>query len=233
VRRGSRFRECAEHLVGVLPDRGLRTLHARRRCRVHPEGDAGLPHGTEPRVVDHHRHAVVDHLLVLERLVRVPDRRDRDLVGPEPVEQVLALHPTDRVADHVLERLATGRVPLEVGGIDAEDLPDDAAILAPPSGEVHRAPTAVGALVDAGTGLEADLEPWLDPVLGVLPQLGGERQHPLVQGLDPLPGVTPHVARRGSPQGTAASSATACRRLGPSRNPGCSYRPERAAPGGR
>ena len=150
-------------------------------------------------IVDHHRHPVVDDLLVLERLVRVPHRRDGDLVGPELVEQVLALHPPDRVADQLVERLAPGRVPFEVGRIDAQDLPDDAAVLAPTAGEVHRVhPQAVGALVDARPRLEPDLEPRLHPVLGVLPQLRGEREHALVQRrLHPLPapGELAHVER--------------------------------------
>ena len=90
-------------------------------------------------------------LLVLERLVRVAHRRDRDLVGPELVEQVLALHAPDRVAD----RSSSNAWPpvgfhSRSGGSMPEDLPDDAAVLAPTAGEVHRVhPQAVGALVDA------------------------------------------------------------------------------------
>ena len=144
----------------------------------------------------------------------------------------------DRVADHVVERLAAGRVPFEVGRVDAQDLPDDAAVLAPTAGEVHRVhPQAVGALVDAGPRLEPDLEPRLDPVLGVLPQLRGEREHALVQRrLHPLPapGELARVrARRGSPPRVRYDAAMlgsgACRKIGPSRKPGCSYcMPERA-----
>ena len=105
--RAGSSRERTEHLVGVLPDRGLRTLHRGVGAACTRKEMPACRTGPSTRVVDHHRHAVVDHLLVLERLVRVPDRRDRDLVGPELVEQVLALHPPDRVADHVVERLRT------------------------------------------------------------------------------------------------------------------------------
>ena len=130
------------------------------------------------------RHAVVDDLLVLERLVGIAHRRDRDLVGPELIEQVLALDASDRVADDLVLGLVLRRVESERGrlGFDPEDAPDHAAVLAPPAGSVHRVdPQVVGALVDARLRIPADLHPRFGLDRRVLPQLRGEREHALVE----------------------------------------------------
>ena len=166
----------------MLADGGLRPLHRRHRRAVQAERDARLPDDAVDRVGHLDRHAVVDDLLVLQRLVGVAHRRDRDLVGPELIEQVLALDASYRVADErvvgqVLRGAGHGR-----RGFDPEDAPHHAAVLAPPAGRVHRVdPQAVGALVDARLRIPADLHPRFGFDRRVLPQLRGEREHTLVE----------------------------------------------------
>jgi hypothetical protein len=166
----------------VLAERGLRTLHRACRRTVQAKGDARLAHRSVHRVVDVDGHAVVDDLLVFQRLVCVPHGRDGDLVGPEPLEQVLPTDAAHAVAHQVVLGQVLRNVERAFRGLDAEDPPDHAAVLAPPAGEVHRMhPQAVRALVDVGLRVTRDLEPGIGLDRRVLPELGREREHTLVE----------------------------------------------------